>query len=300
MLIKDLINLILVNMKQNKIWTEEEIEFLKQNLKKFGAIVCAEKLNRTVDSVIGKGHNLKIGCNKHPIDIISQEEIQNLQFNGKQTQHYNFTINFSQTKYPKELAYFIGFFWADGYVSNNGGIRIKITKEDGDKIFPIFLKLGEFKIYYQNRKGRKPQAEVFINRVDIADKFRDLGKYPKTIESHKKILDYIPKEYWNYFLRGYIDGDGCYYIQSKKNTYSTTFSITSAYNQDWSGMQECLKYFGLETKVIQRQTKTGCSSYIRNCNSHEIKAFVEKIYDKKDNIWLPRKYEKVQFFLNLN
>lgn len=286
-------------MKQNKIWSEEEIEFLKQNLKKFGAIICAEKLNRTINSVIGKGSGLKIGTNKYPTENISEEDIQNLSFTGNQTKHYNFTIDFSKTKYPKELAYFLGFFWADGYVSNKGGLIIEIIKEDADKIFPIFQKLGKFSIYNRNRKGRKPQSSLFINRIDVAQELQSLGKYSKTTESHKKIIDYIPKEYWSYFLRGYIDGDGCYYIQSKKNTYGTEFSITSAYNQDWSGMQECLLYFGLETKVVQRKTKTGCSSYIRNCNSHEIKQFIEKIYAEKDNIWLPRKYEKVQFFLNL-
>lgn len=285
-------------MRQTKTWTKEEIEFLKQNLKKFGAIICAEKLNRTIRSVISTGHRLKIGCNQHPTNV-TDEEIQNLTFQVIPDSHFDFTIDFSKTKHPKELAYFIGFFWADGYISDKGGIRIKIAKEDGDKIFPIFLKLGDFKLYYQNHKGRKPQSEIYTNRVDIANQFKSLGKYPKTIESHKKIIDYIPKEYWSYFLRGYIDGDGCYYIQSKKNTYCTIFSITSAYDQDWSGMQECLSYFGLETKVVQRKTKTGCSSYIRNCNSHEIKQFVEKIYAEKDNIWLPRKYEKVQFFLNL-
>lgn len=286
-------------MRQTKNWTEEEIEFLKQNLKKFGAIICAEKLNRTVNSVITKGSLLKIGANKYSINI-TDNEIKNLKFEVKPNFHLSFTLDFSKTKYPKELAYFIGFFWADGHVSNKGGIRIKIVKEDGDKIFPIFLKLGDFKLYYQNRKGRKPQSEIFINRVDIADEFRVLGKYPRTIESHKKIIDFIPKKYWNYFLRGYIDGDGCYYIQSKKNTYGTIFSITGAYEQDWTGMQECLEYFGLKTKIVRRETKTGCSSYIKNCNSHEIKTFVEKIYAEKDNIWLPRKYEKVQFFLNLN
>lgn len=285
-------------MRQTKTWTKDEIEFLKQNLKKFGAIICGEKLDRTVASIVGMGSRLKIGTNKHPINA-TEEEIKNLTFNGEQDKHFDFTIDFSKTKYPKELAYFIGFFWADGYISDKGGIRIKIIKDDADQIFPIFLKLGDFKIYYQNRKNRKLQAEIYTNRVDIADQFKDLGKYPKTIESHQKIMDYVPQEYWAYFLRGYIDGDGCYYIQSKKTTFSTIFSIASSYGQDWTGMQKLLEYFGLKTKVIQRQTKTGCSSYIRNCNSQEIKSFVEKIYAEKDNIWLPRKYEKVQFFLNL-
>ena len=285
-------------MRQTKTWTKDEIEFLKQNLKKFGAVICGEKLDRTIASIVVMGSRLKIGTNKHPINA-TEEEIKSLTFNGEQDKHFDFTIDFSKTKYPKELAYFIGFFWADGYISDKGGIRIKIIKDDADQIFPIFLKLGDFKIYYQNRKNRKLQAEIYTNRVDIADQFKGLGKYPKTIESHQKIIDYIPQEYWAYFLRGYIDGDGCYYIQSKKNTFKTTFSITSAYDQDWTGIQKLLEYFGLKTKVIQRQTKTGCSSYIRNCNSQEIKSFVEKIYAEKDNIWLPRKYEKVQFFLNL-
>lgn len=285
-------------MKQNKAWTKDEIEFLKQNLKKFGAIVCGEKLDRTIASIIGMGFRLKIGTNKHPANV-TKEEIKNLVFNGERDKHFDFTIDFSKTKLPKELAYFLGYFWADGYISKKGSLAIEIVQEDGDKVFPIFQKLGNFNIYYRNRKNRKPQAEIHTNRIDIANQLQQLGKYSKSIESHQKIIDYVPQEYWAYFLRGYIDGDGCYYIQSKKNTFKTTFSITSAYDQDWSGMQKLLEHFGLKTKIVQRQTKTGCSSYICNCNSKEIRGFVEKIYAEKDNIWLPRKYEKVQFFLNL-
>ena len=283
-------------MKQNRTWTKDEIEFLKQNLKKFGAIVCAEKLNRTINSIIGKGHQLHIGTNQHPTNA-TKEEIKNLAFNGIQDAHFDFTIDFSKSKFPKELAYFLGYFWADGYISNKGSLAINIVQEDGDKVFPIFQKLGQFNIYHQIRKGRKPQSEIQINRVDIATQLRQLGKYSKTVESHQKIIDYIPQKYWAYFLRGYIDGDGCYYIQSKKNTFSTIFSIASSYDQDWTGIQKLLEYFGLKTKVIKRQTKTGCSSYIRNCNSKEIKEFVEKFILKKIIFDFLENMKKFNFFL---
>lgn len=140
------------------------------------------------------GSRLKIGTNKHPINV-TEEEIKSLTFNGEQDKHFDFTIDFSKTKFPKELAYFLGYFWADGYISKKGGLSIKIVQEDGDKVFPIFQKLGQFNIYHQIRKNRKPQIEIHTNRIDIAEQLQQLGKYSKSIESHQKIIDYVPKEY---------------------------------------------------------------------------------------------------------
>ena len=55
------------------------------------------------------GFRLKIGTNKHPANV-TKEEIKNLVFNGERDKHFDFTIDFSKTKLPKELAYFLGYF----------------------------------------------------------------------------------------------------------------------------------------------------------------------------------------------
>ena len=40
------------------------------------------------------------------------------------------SLDFSNN--PKYLAYFLGYFWADGYILNNRDVlRIEITQEDG-------------------------------------------------------------------------------------------------------------------------------------------------------------------------
>jgi len=65
---------------------------------------------------------------------------------------------------------------------------------------------------------------------NICSFFKEMGKYPHSIDSHEKILNHIPKEYHPYFLRGLIDGDGNFYINLENYCYQ--FSIASRYEQD--------------------------------------------------------------------
>ena len=55
-----------------KQYSNEEIEFLKENAPKFGAQICAEKLNRKVDSVRYKLSRLGI-CSKKDKSLTKKE-----------------------------------------------------------------------------------------------------------------------------------------------------------------------------------------------------------------------------------
>ena len=52
----------------------------------------------------------------------------------------------------------------------------------------------------------------FYSDPNIISLLYNLGKYPHSSESHEKILNYIPKKYHIWFIRGLIDGDGNFYI----------------------------------------------------------------------------------------
>lgn len=275
-----------------KQYSNEEIEFLKENAPKFGAQICAEKLNRKVDSVRYKLSRLGI-CSRRDKSL-TKEDISNLEFKSS---FKELSLDFSKTNTPKELAYFLGFFWADGYNKpKDKALVIEITEEDGTVLEPIFMRLATFSIYKRNREGRKPQITFYYRDEYLFEFINSLGKYPNSTESHEKVLRFIPDEYLLYFLRGLIDGDGSYYLSDK----AVQFNIASAINQDWSYLQCILKKYGMETTVNKTESEKGNSSHLRCSNPSKIKAFLNVLYKVKDHIWLDRKYLKAQMILNNN
>ena len=148
-------------------------------------------------------------------------------------------FDFNKISYPKETAYFIGFVWADGSINRNNYVVIEINKDDALNLFNIFLKVCDFKYSERQRVKRKPQSKFFFNNKEMAQFFIKNGKYSNTVESHKKILKYIPDEYKIYFLRGLIDGDGCFYAQKPNKKWRNNapqFTIAGRYEQDWDAL----------------------------------------------------------------
>lgn len=274
-----------------KFYSNEEIAFLKENAPKFGATICAQKLGRSVNSVRSKLSSLKI-----PSVIskdITEEDIKSLDFKSS---FRELDVNFETTKTPKELAYFLGFFWADGYVrEKDNNLLIEIVEKDAKVLKSIFNRLATFSIYRRKRKGRQTQITFRYKSKEIVNLFKSLGKYAHSIESHDKILSFIPELYQIYFIRGFIDGDGSFYIGSKG---CTQLSIASSVEQDWEGLKSKLENYGLTLSINRIYIDKGNSSRLRCTNTKLIKNFLEILYKVKDNIWLTRKYEKAVRIIN--
>lgn len=264
-------------------FTEKEVQFLENYVPIYGVIQCAQILNRNVHRIYEKCSRLKI--HSKILEKLTSEQIESLREKFMKRQ---ISLDFSNN--PKQLAYFLGYFWADGYIlSSRPELRLEITKEDGLNIQFILETIGDFNIFFRNRKNHKSQMMFQCTNKEVSLKLQALGKYSNSIESHKKIMEFIPKEYHIYFLRGLIDGDGCFYVTEK----ATQFSISNSYNFDWSYLIEYLKdNFNFNCTIVQRTNKSS-SSAIRNTNQHEIYNFVSKIYEHTDGIWLNRKYDKI-------
>ena len=273
-------------MRRGK-YSNEEIEFITQYSQILGYKKIAEKLDRSLEGLKSKINSLGLPLTNKC--SLSEEELENIQFI---TSFIKLDIDFSISNNPKELAYFLGFFWSDGYIREDGGLIIEIVEEDGEVLKPIFDKIASFSIYKRKREGRKPQMSFYQLNPEISSKLRLLGKYPHSIKSHDKIFQFIPKKFHVWFLRGLIDGDGCFYFRYTERSRSSQFSISGALNQDWSGLLKILKNYMPSIKEISRISDHGNSSIIRCTNGTEISNFISTLYEEKDNIWLPRKYEK--------
>lgn len=276
--------------------TNQEKKFILNNVEYYGARTCAQKLNRNFTTI----YNFLLRNNIIYKDLkpkASKKEIDELEFIEN-----NFSYNFFENTSLKELCYFIGFFWADGTINSGKYLNIEILEEDAKNIFPFFNFIENKKITNRQRGKRRKQSSIFINDWIFAEFLMKMGKYPKSCESHEKILQWIPEEYHVYFLRGIIDGDGCFYANTKNVNYNKhyyRFSLTGRYEQDWDFLIRVLTKIGISKIIVKKRSgKKHSFSYIEICSLSDLKKLYVFLYAENDGIFLKRKYEKLKAIIS--
>lgn len=260
-------------------------EYIIENYPLFGPTKVAKELNMSEESICtyAKKNNLIIS----KIDGI-----------GLEIPKFKYDLDFSKlfNNISNELAYWIGFFWADGTVNRHSSMVIEIIKEDGDNLKDQFLKIFPFVITERKRRNKKAQTTIRVSDKKISFLLESLGKYPNSFESHKKIMEYLGKEeLQKMFLRGLIDGDGSFYWNEKEKY--AQFTLASSYNQDWSFLKKFLENFN--PHIVKDICSSGKSSVLRITGRDNIVNFIQFLqYDSK-SIGLKRKVDIANKILKL-
>lgn len=262
-------------------WTEQEIEILSYLYSDTDNSKIAEILNLSIKQILNKAHSLKLRK-------IKKEKTKKISTKLKDVSGFYKVLKKGLTP---ELAYFLGYFWADGHC-NKSSLVMEITEKDGLDIEPVLMSVYNFKISKRVRIGRKPQMSFYILDKKFSDLLKNLGKYPKTSESHNKILNFIPERYHRFFFLGLSDGDGSFYSRGS----CTQFTIASNFLQDWSGLIKLLKDYSvhIHTEIRNNNNK---SSILRITNTAQIKKLIHWMYDGH-NLGLSRKRIKAMEILN--
>lgn len=215
----------------NRIFTDEETQYVKDHAMEMTAREMAEALGKTYEQVHGKLSSLKInqGIKGHtdnrkdiafewtkyetpkrdtrPIEMFQKGNMLPLD------ERYFDCID------DARKAYWLGFLYADGSVSK-GQMRLALKTTDKSHLIklrdavhstvePKFKtsKLGDS---YSVTFSRKAFCDSLERKGCVANKSLVL-KFPDC-----KIL---PEKYHRDFIRGYIDGDGCISFSTKNQTY---------------------------------------------------------------------------------
>ncbi len=109
------------------------------------------------------------------------------------------------------MAYVVGFFAADGYITVNkrGGQFWCIQITDRNLLFSIRKIIGSnHAISVRKRKNRteKTQYRLQIGSIEMCNDLRAIGFSENKTKS--LAVPYISKKYFPDFIRGYFDGDG--------------------------------------------------------------------------------------------
>lgn len=165
------------------------------------------------------------------------------------------------------MAYVLGFFAADGYITVNkrGGqfwcidITDKKLLEDIKKKIQAEHKIG---IRLPVRPNEKISYRLQIGSMEMCNDLRKLGFSEKKTKS--LAIPHILKEYFPSFVRGYFDGDGNVWAgimhkERKTKTHVVFAAFTSCSYSFLEDIKIRLKEFGIEGGSLYRHKTRGFS-----------------------------------------
>ena len=194
----------------------------------------------------------------------------------------------------KELAYLLGYFYADGYLSNKKHKYpiLDIIKSDSMTILDCLNKLNmKYTVSYRFRKNSKNEQaciRISAKNSDI-DLFRNI--LSDKIEMNN-IKNYIAEEDYPYFLRGFFDGDGCINLLVR----SVRIYFYGSKNQNWLFLLNILDSLdiGYNYTINIRKGGKHQSSFICVSRKYDCVKLFEYLYPNFTyDFGLFRKYEKL-------
>lgn len=216
-------------------------------------------------------------------------EIVNKQNRSKFNEHIFDVID------TEEKAYWLGFIFADGYISSSP------LRENVKSIYLFELSLGlkdqeHLEKFSKFMEYEKPLiVDTYRCRFTLANKhlWTTLNNHGCTPNKSLTLkFPNISKNLINHFIRGYFDGDGC--ITRHINSKTVTPHIEVLGTMDV--LKNILKYSDTEA-VIEHYSR--CSEetlFLRWTKDQGVK-FINYIYSGS-TIYLNRKYKLYQFFKN--
>jgi hypothetical protein len=262
------------------VWTNEELNFLKENYKQYTKKELAEMLNKTPNAIQIKANRLGL----------------------KKDEKYHYDKQYFKDITEPNQAYWLGFIYADGYISANKNktkysVGIELQKSDYKHLqnFNIDIK-GNVQVTYRKRKSHYINQRL-IGETELCQIRLYCTEMAKDLERHGCCLNKslikdkpknIPESLMRNFIRGYFDGNGtiCYSINKKVNKSYLKVSIETGSENFalWlSDYLNQLKYYNYISK------DKSCYKLQLNANSRI--DFLKYLYDESE-IYLKRKYDK--------
>jgi len=258
--------------------TADEINEVIELYKKCGSVLSVSKLT---------------GMKTETINIILGED----KYTYYQKYEYPNTYSYDQDIFKsidtEEKAYWLGFLYADGCILDGKGypcsMQIGLAPVDINHLYKFCDFIGcEHKIV---KSYRYDKVEISINNRTFCEDLVFLGCIPRkslVLEppNQKQVPDYLLR----HFIRGYIDGDGTIYKNSKG--YICIGAVGTPNVIKFISEYVNLKTSSTQTKFDYKSENT-CEWKKQGVQAIEIGKYLYK----DANIYLERKYQKICPFM---
>lgn len=242
------------------------------------------------------------GVNRQTVaKYLEEQQIKTTKGNHYRTYYHN--ENFFEVIDTEEKAYWLGFMFADGYITNmqnrygQDQFGLSLSQVD-EEVLHKFKKSIEatnpILTYPRKDNNSHPMCRIQMVSQKTVDDLIDKG----CIKQKSLILKppkKVPEKLINHFIRGFFDGDGCitktYNKTYNKYIYGVNFTSTLE-------MCEWLKsIFGFGSVLKEKRREN--TYYFAFGGNNQLKIFYDFLY-KNSTIWMDRKYNRFQEFLEIS
>lgn len=188
----------------------------------------------------------------------------------------------------EEKAYWLGFLYADGYVSekrNTVSLCLKEMDVDHVKAFRNFLNLDNKPLHKKEKNNKYIEYEFSFSSLSCKNDLIALGCTPKKSLTLTFPRGKFDKLLYRHFIRGYFDGDGC--ISNVNKKYPTVEILGTS--DFLSGILEC---FPNSTNAIYGFNHSSVKR-IQYFGKYSLK-FLKYIYHDS-HVFLDRKHNRYLF-----
>lgn len=237
------------------------------------------------------------GYNRRKLAALLQKDGIEIQRNN---QTYKYLENAFDCIDSEENAYWLGFLYADGYISKEArrGIELCLAEVDKghiEKFRNWICKDKPITEKYTLVKGKMFKAyRVHISNRHVRESLINLGCTPNKSLSIE-FPQNIPEHLISHFVRGYVDGDGSIGIYSGK----AMFDVCSGSEQFLVSLQEYFVNTIPEYTVvkIQKDKRSNVFKFAKG-GSNSVISILNHLYGNA-NVYLQRKYDKYQEILRV-
>jgi transposase len=196
------------------------------------------------------------------------------------TRKYFFNEHFF-SEWSPDMAYVLGFLFADGSLEKSGG-RIYFYQKAPAILYDIARVIGYDGPLHKVGTNREIHALVLSSKV-MVNSLAQYGLYPGPISFIIRVPDHVP--YPADFVRGYFDGDGYsrYYRDEK-----LLIGFTSAAKQFLLDLANRLSPVPMNGPYVSRQTH-----FEIRCLSHRALTFRDWMYCTESTLWIEKKRLKM-------
>ena len=269
-------------MSINEDWSDDEINIIKTNY-------LNKTMNELQQQLQGKTKGDILAC-CHKLGLTRTKKTCERDF-----------FNVIDTE---EKAYWLGFIFADGYISFSDanikkgqiasaycvGIKLQVSDKNHLKKFNKSIN-GNYKVFEETaypdgfRKKQTKSAKILVYSQQM---YNDLNQYFERDKTYTAKFPELPKHLIRHFIRGYFDGDGCLTFTQK--TFQVGF--VSASQDFYIGLKDALGQNSFHPWEKNEINKHGTKMYYMRLNRLEEKyRFLDWIYNDC-SIYLDRKYQK--------
>lgn len=305
-----------------KRWSNEEIEYIKNNYGLISPKEIGDYLGRTRGSVIAKAHDLSLGdlgkwskeeeqflINNH--NIMSKKEIAKalgrtetaidirMSRLGLCGMKYNYNRDFFEIIDTEEKAYWLGFLYADGCVNINdsknksGEVCIKLKASDLNHLKKfnkslngnIPVEFGEFICNLNNKLSKTCVIRCYSYKM-VSDLINHGCVERKSLIV--KMPTHLETDLYRHFIRGYYDGNGGICLSNRKRK-DLKINFCTGSKDMAEGLRSVLYSFGINSYIITERENTTYRLYVAGMKN--VDNMIHFMYDNS-TISLDRKLEK--------